>query len=113
MEADDLRIASLSPYGTNYTPGGRMDDDPNWRYQTWREVGQERSEMVERLLDDVMAPADETSSEARRDIRLALQDPSGVDSRAALTAAYNAMCDAERQLRDNDSDESESNSDED
>ncbi len=58
----------------------------------------------------MMAPAEDTLSEARRDIRSALQDPK-TDYRAALTAAYNAMCDAERQLRDNDSEESESNYD--
>ena len=99
-----MRIASFSPYGTNYTPGVLIRDDPNWRYQAWREFGQERNEMVERLLHDVMAPAEDTLSEARRDIRSALQD-SKTDYRAALTAAYNAMCDAERHLRDQSDDE--------
>ena len=41
---------------------------------------------------------------ARRDIRLCWQDPQA-NYPAALTAAYKAMCDAERHLRDQSDDE--------
>ena len=112
MEREDLRAASFSPYGTNYTPGVRVRDDPNWRYQTWREFGQERDDMCNHLVYEVMEPAQDTLLQARRNIRMAWQDPN-TDYPTALKRAYNAMCDAERQLRDSDSDQSESNTDED
>ena len=64
--------------------------------------------MCHHLSYDVMGRAHDTLLQARRNIRMAWQDPN-TDYRKALIAAYNAMCDAERQLRDNDSDESESN----
>lgn len=67
---------------------------------------------LEETLQDQAEGTRDMIAEARRDIRSALQD-SKTDYRAALTAAYNAMCDTERQLRDNDSEVSESNSDED
>ena len=99
MEREDLRAASFSPYGTNYTPGVRVRDDPNWRYQTWREVGQERNDMCNHLVHEVMEPAQDTLLQALRNIRTARQDPNTY-YRNALIAAYNAMCNAERQLRD-------------
>ena len=50
--------------------------------------------------------AKDTLSKARRGIQVALQDPKK-KYRAALTAAYNAMRDAEKMLRDDSSEESE------
>ena len=99
MEREDLRAASFSPYGTNYTPGVRVRDDPNWRYQTWREFGQERDDMCNHLVYEVMEPAQDTLLQALRNVETAWQDPNTY-YRNALIAAYNAMCNAERQLRD-------------
>ena len=77
----------------------RVRDDPNWRYQTWREFGQERDDMCNHLVYEVIEPAQDTLLQALRNIETARQDPNTY-YRNALIAAYNAMCNAERQLRD-------------
>ena len=107
MTAEDWRRKMVSPYGTNH-----HTRDPRHRFLSWREFGQERDDMCNHLVYEVMEPAQDTLLQARRSIRTAWQDPN-TDYRKTLTAAHNAMCDAERQLRDNDSDESESNPDDD
>ena len=102
MMAEDWRGAMESPYGN------RVDTrDPNHRMLSWREIGQERNETCD-YLATVNAEAREALVEARGEIRVALDDP-GSDRRAALTAAYNAMREAETTLND---DEPTSSSDE-
>ena len=107
MAAEDWCGKMVSPYGTNH-----HTRDPRRRCLSWREFGEDRNEMCLHLVYEVMEPAQDTLSQARRNIRMAWQDPN-TDYPTALKTAYNAMCDAERQLRDNDSDQSESNTDED
>ena len=105
MMAEDWRGAMESPYGNN--PDTR---DPNYRRLSWREIGQMRNATCE-FLATVNTAAMEVLVEARREIRVALDDP-GSDCgeirrarTAALSAAYNAMIDAERTLNGESSEE--------
>lgn len=101
MTAEDWRGAMVSPYDT-------LHDmlDSRYRRLSWREFGRERNKMCDHLVYEVMEPAENVLMRARRQIRLCWQDPQA-DYESALTAAYNAMCDAERHLRDqSDDDES-------
>ena len=98
MMAEDWRGAMESPYGNNSDTR-----DPNYRRLSWREFGQERNEACE-FLATVNTAAMEALVEARREIRVALDDP-GSDCgeirrarTAALIEAYNAIIDAERIL---------------
>ena len=102
MAAEDWCGKMVSPYGTNH-----HTRDPRRRFLSWREFGEERNEMCHHLSYDVIGSAEEALMRARRQIRMAWNDP-GADSRAPLTAAYNAMCDAEKILRDNSDEESDS-----
>ncbi len=97
MTAEDWRGAMVSPYGNDSDTR-----DPHYRNLSWREFGQEKNEMCDHLCN-VIDGAEDILSEGRRQIRMAWNDPRA-DSRAPLTAAYNAMCEAEETLRDNDSD---------
>ncbi len=102
MTAEDWRGAMESPYGNNV-----HTRDPNYRMLSWREFGQERDEMCERLVNvnaearEATHDAVETLAEARRDIRVALAVPGSNCEEirragaTALGAAYNAMIDAE------------------
>ncbi len=96
--AVDYRGAMESPYGNNV-----HTRDPNSRRLSWREFGQMRNEVCDHLAT-FNAEAREALVEARREIRVALADPGsncGEIRRArtaALSAAYNAMIDAERIL---------------
>ncbi len=107
MMAEDWRGAMESPYGNNSDTR-----DPNYRRLSWREFGQERNEMCDQLAT-VNAEAGEALVEARREIRVALDDP-GSDCweirrarTAALIAAYNAIFDTERILLDESSSDEE------
>ncbi len=111
MTAEDLRGKAFSPYGTNYTPGLRVRDDPNWRYLTWREFGNDRHEMTETMIGR-MDSAQDLIEEARHSARRAA-DSNGdrEDLRVALIGTQNILVDARRALHDEDS-ESEEMSDE-
>ena len=97
MTAEDWRGKLESPYGNNSNTR-----DPHYRHLTWREFGEERNEMCD-TLSTINDEAQSILEEARMRIRMVWDDP-GADRRAPLTAAYNAMCDAEHILRDSDSD---------
>ena len=111
MTAEDLRGAAFSPYGTNYTPGLRVRDDPNWRYLTWREFGNDRHEMTQTIIGR-MDHAQDLIEEARHRARRAA-DSNGdrEDLRVALIGTNNLLVDAGRALNDEGS-ESEEISDE-
>ena len=100
MSAEDARSAMVSPYGTNH-----HTEDPRRRRLSWREFGTDRNEMCLHLVYDVMEPAQQILEEARKNIHVVLQGPAS-SREAALTAAYNAMCDAEKCLRDDSDSES-------
>ena len=97
----------IAPYITNY-----HTRDPRCRSLSWREFGQERNDMCDHLVCEIIGPAGEIMARARRDIRRAWSGTTGADQQGALTAAYNALCDAERKLRDQ-SEESEDESEDD
>ena len=106
MTAEDLpwrlRAAMASPYSTNDLP-------PHRRTLSWREFGVECKERSLHLTADVIEPAKDLLHDARHEILMALSDPS-LDSKAAMSAAHNAMLAVERRLED-DSDASESSAD--
>ena len=60
-----------------------------------REEGQMHTESIKYLYDEVIGPALDILEEARRDIRMREGFPYIPD----LVQAYNAMCDAEQRLR--------------
>ncbi len=95
MSAEDARGAMVSPYCNNY-----HTTDPRYRHLSWREFGTERNDMCDHLVHNVTHPAEEILQGARKKIRMVWRDPAS-SREAALTAAYNAMCDAEKCLRDN------------
>ena len=105
MTAEDLpwrlRDAMRSPYTTNGMP-------PHTRTLSWREFGIERNDRCDHVTFNVIEPAKELLQDARREIVTALSAPS-LDSKAAMSAAHNAMLAVERRLED-DSDASESES---
>ena len=84
MTAEDLRTAAFSPYPI-YQP-----TDPRYRLQTWREVGIERNELVEELLDYINEATD-ILRDARRD---ALVADTGNAHRPALNAVRRRIIDA-------------------
>jgi len=98
MTAEDLRTASFSPYVTNKTPGVLLRDDPNWRYQTWREFAVERNETCDELLDKI--------GEATSILDDARGAGVGKSARRALQDAREKMTDAILAL-DSDYDEDE------
>ena len=99
MAAEDWRGAMVSPYDTPHDAR-----DPCYRRLSWRESGVARNEMCDHLVYEVMEPAEDVLTRARRQIRLCWRDAQA-NYPSALTAAYNAMCDAERHLRDQSDDE--------
>ena len=74
--------------------------------EDWRVFGTKQDEIVDNIVDNFIEPVHDILGEGRHNIRIACLDPN-TDYRAALTAAHDAMYDAERQLRDNDSDETD------
>ena len=99
MTAEDLRGAAFSPYGI-YPP-----TDPRHRLCTWREFGEERREKCSELCDRLVAARE--MLDGPRAVARQEYDDAWANHREALKRAYNAMCDAERCLRDDDtSDES-------
>ena len=101
MFAEDCRSAMASPYETNGMP-------PHTRTLSWREFGVERNDRCDYVTFNVIEPAKELLQDARHEILMALSAPS-LDSKAAMSAAHNAMLAVERRLED-DSDASESES---
>ena len=87
MSAEDARAAMASPYSTN-------DLTPHMRTLSWREFGS-----LERIHLNAhgIEPAIDLLQDARHVILTALSDPS-LDSRAALSAAHNAMLAVESRL---------------
>ena len=71
-----------------------------------REEGQMHTESIKYLYDEVIGPALDILEEARRDIRMREGTPAYTPD---LVQAYNAMCDAEERLRDEDDEEVEDN----
>ena len=95
MSAEDSRSAMASACSSNY-----HTKDLRYRRICWREFGTERNEMCDHLVYNIKGPAKEILQETREEIRMVWRDPAN-SREAALTAAYNAMCDAEKHLRDN------------
>ena len=103
MSAEDARAAMASPYSTNDLP-------PHRRTLSWREFGIERNDRCDHVTFNVIEPAKELLHDARNELRTALSAPI-LDSKAAMSAAHNAMLAAECCLEDNsDASESESES---
>ena len=67
-----------------------------------REEGQMHTESIKYLYDEVIGPALDILEEARRDIRMREGTPAYTPD---LVQAYNAMCDAEQRLRNEDSED--------
>ena len=99
MFAEDCRAAMASPYSTNGVP-------PFTRTLSWREFGIERNDRCDHVTFNVIEPAKELLRGARLEILTALSAPS-LDSKAAMSAAYNSVLKVEEFLEDN-SDTSES-----
>ena len=108
MSARGWLPAMSSPYSTSF-----HTRDLRHRSLSWRDFGQERNDVCDYLVFEVMEPAEEILASARRDIRSFLSDPTDSSNhREALTTAYNAMCAVDRALRDR-SDESADESEDD
>ena len=86
MQVEDLRQAQFS-----HTP----DIFSRSRWLTWRELSQMEHQKIVYLNHEVIAPALDTLEEARRDIRMLSGTPAYTPD---LVQAYNAMCDAEQCL---------------
>ena len=103
MSTEDARAAMASPYSFNGMP-------PFTRTLSWREFGIERNARCDHVTFNVIEPAKELLHDARNELRTALSAPIR-DSKAAMSAAHNAMLAAECCLEDNsDASESESES---
>ena len=92
MEREDLRTATLSPFGPTITPPCRM--------LTWREYGIARNETTEEYLAQIVEATD-ILRDARRD---ALVADTGNAHRPALNAARNSSIDALEVLEGSDAD---------
>ena len=103
MTAEDCRAAMASPYKRRV---GAANSPPQYRILSWREVGVECKETCIHLNADVIEPAIDLLHDARHEILTALSAPS-LDSKAAMSAAYNSLLKVEEFLEDN-SDTSES-----
>ena len=95
MQVEDLRQAQISPYDETFSRSRKF---------TWREVGQIQIAQVVYLHEQVIGPAVNIMEEARRGIRMLEGTPAYTPD---LVQAYNAMCDAEKRLRDEDDEEVE------
>ena len=103
MSTEDARAAMASPYSFNGMP-------PFTRTLSWREFGIERNARCDHATFNVIEPAKALLHNARNELRTALSAPI-LDSKAAMSAAHNAMLAAECFLKDNsDARESESES---
>ena len=89
MSTEDARAAMVSPYLTG-------SDHP----RSWREFGAERNKRCNHLDYNVIEPAQRLLLDARREMRVAFDDPN-CNYKVAMTAAYNAMRDVEERLEDN------------
>ena len=99
MSTEDARAAMASPYSFN-----------GMASLSWREFGIERNARCDHVTFNVIEPAKELLHDARNELRTALSAPI-LDSKAAMSAAHNAMLAAECFLEDNsDASESESES---
>ena len=111
MTAEDLRGAAFSPYGTNYTPGLRVRDDPNWRYLTWREFGNDRHEMTQTIIGRMDHAQDLIEEARRRARRAAHSDRDREHVRDALFDIQDNLLGARYILRHEESDDSDEESD--
>ena len=89
MSAEDARAAMVSPYLTG-------SDHP----RSWREFGAERNKRCNHVDYNVIAPAQHLLLDARRDMRVAFDDPN-CNYKVALISAYNDVIDVEDCLKAN------------
>ena len=100
MRVEDLRQAQFSHIPDIFSRS---------RWLTWRELSQMEHQQIVYLNREVIAPALDTLEEARRDIRMLSGTPAYTPD---LVQAYNAMCDAEQRLRNEDSEDMSEDSEE-
>ena len=116
MATEDARGAMVSNYSTNF-----HTNDPRHRPLSWKEFAVDRNSMCDHLVYEVLEPARELLEEARATIRGVFVSQRAAEAASgsgrtqreavllgALNAAHNSMVDTERVLRDDDSDDSES-----
>ena len=89
MSAEDARAAMASPYLTGSDHS-----------RSWRELGAERNERCIHVDYFVIAPAQHLLLDARRDMRVAFDDPN-CNYKVALISAYNDVIDVEDCLKAN------------
>ena len=105
MVAEDIRTASISPYGL-FQPG-----DPRYRRQTWREFAEGRVERCEELRDKIDTATD-TLRRGRGDMLLLSPEPP-LNWGPAFLCAHNSMVVARHQLGDSSAIDYSSSDDED